>query len=275
MKMEVSSIAEQLLFTTVRIKTRNPRGEAGIGTGFLFDYSQNDEHYPFLVTNKHVVSNAREGLLTFIKSGGQTPLLGDGYTSKIDDFEKIWFEHSKQNVDVAITPFVPILKRASEQGILIFFKSIPSNLIPNDEELKTVDAIEEVLFIGYPEGIWDPKNMMPVVRRGITATPVHIDFQGEKQFLVDAPVFPGSSGSPVFIYSAGTYWDKASKATVAGHRCFFVGILSEVFMGAGGVTLGNIPVGEMRYFVNLGIVFKAQTILETIEGFLKSLKGRR
>lgn len=267
--MEVSSIAEQLLFTTVRIVTENPKGEASIGTGFIFNYSRKDEHYLFLVTNKHVISNAKEGLLTFVKSGGQTPLLGEGYSLKIDDFEKTWFKHSKQNVDVAISPFIPILKRASERGIEIFFKSIPNNLIPNEEELRTVDAIEEVLFIGYPSGIWDSKNLMPVVRRGITATPIHIDFQGEKQFLVDAPVFPGSSGSPVFIYNAGTYWDKASKATVVGHRCFFVGILSEAFLGAGDVTVDNIPVGETRYFVNLGIVFKAQTILETIGEFLE------
>jgi hypothetical protein len=144
--MEVTSIAEQLLFTTVRIEARIPSGEY-VGTGFIFNYI-----------------------------------------------------------------------------------------------LKGLDAVEEVLFIGYPCGIWDARNLLPIVRRGITATPIYIDFSGRKQFLIDASVFPGSSGSPVFIYNAGIYWDKKSGSTVVGHRLFFLGILSEVFqmVDTGGSFLPQI-----------------------------------
>ena len=170
----------------------------------------------------------------------------------------------------------------------IFFKYITKDIIPTNEDLNKIDAIEEILFIGYPTGIWDSKNLIPVARRGITATPVYLDFQGEKQFLIDASVFPGSSGSPVFIYNPGIYWDKHSGATVVGHRLFFLGILSAVFqmpdtgeivISPGVSETGQIiiptrrPAVSIKQLIDLGIVFKAETILETIEEFLKTGKN--
>jgi hypothetical protein len=62
-----------------------------------------------------------------------------------------------------------------------------------------------VTFIGYPNGIWDSKNLLPVVMRGTTASPIEVDFEGTPRFLIDASVFGGSSGSPVFILNQGTY----------------------------------------------------------------------
>jgi len=85
--MEVSSIAEELLFTTIRIETRTST-KVGIGTGFIFNYRIEDKNYLFLVTNKHVISGTDEGLLTFIRSDGRKPILGESYRLKIGEFEK-------------------------------------------------------------------------------------------------------------------------------------------------------------------------------------------
>lgn len=60
-------------------------------------------------------------------------------------------------------------------------------------------------MIGYPNGLWDSQNNLPIIRRGITATSVKKDYNGKKEFLIDAAVFPGSSGSPVFIFNEGSY----------------------------------------------------------------------
>jgi hypothetical protein len=269
--MEVTSIAEELLFTTVRIETRTPSGKI-LGTGFIFEYILEDKRYLFLVTNKHVISGADKGSLTFIRSDGQRPLLGESYKLEINEFEKMWFGHKESDIDVAVTPFVPILKHIHNQGVSVFFKAIPSNLAPNEETLKGLDAVEEVLFIGYPCGIWDERNLLPIVRGGITATPIYIDFNGKRQFLIDASVFPGSSGSPVFIYNAGTYWDKKSGHIIAGHRLFFLGIISEAFqMEDTGEIISTTtrPTVRVRQLLDLGIVFKAQTIIEAIESFLR------
>jgi len=276
--MEFSSIAEQLFFTAIRIQTRNSKGEIGIGTGFIFDYELNSKKYLFLVTNKHVVSGTTEGLLTLIKSDGKNPILGDGYTIKITDFESKWFGHKKEKIDVTIMPFVPFLNHISNQGVKVFFRSISREFIPSNDVMRKVDAIEEVLFIGYPSGIWDTKNLTPIIRQGITATPVDIDFGGEKQFLIDASVFPGSSGSPVFLYNAGHYTVKG-KGVVIGSRLIFLGILASVFyrQDTNEIEIVDIPTTKRpvtltKQMIDLGIVFKTQTIVETIEDFLKTHK---
>jgi hypothetical protein len=76
--MEVTSVAEELLFTTVRIEASIPSGEC-IGTGFI------------LVS--FLTSGAEKGSLTFIRSDGQRPLLGESYSLEINEFEKMWFGH--------------------------------------------------------------------------------------------------------------------------------------------------------------------------------------
>jgi hypothetical protein len=118
--MEVTSIAEELLFTTVRIEARIPSGEC-VGTGFIFNYILKDKEYLFLVTNKHVISGAEKGSLTFIRSDGQRPLLGESYSLEINEFEKMWFGHKENDIDVAVTPFDSILKHIYNQGVSVFF----------------------------------------------------------------------------------------------------------------------------------------------------------
>jgi len=273
--MEVSSIAEQLYFTTVRVETVDTSNAKGIGTSFIFDYELEKKHYLFLVTNKHVISGAKNASLTFTMAHEGEPLLGTGYRLVIENFEDIWHGHTNANIDVAITPLAPLIEHVKKAGVDIFFRSIGSELIPSEEALKKVDAIEEVIFIGYPVGIWDAKNLLPVVRKGITASPIVIDFQGEPQFLIDASIFSGSSGSPVFLYNPGIYKEK-SGGTVVGTRLYLLGIVASVFfqkdvneIRVRSIPTVDMPVAISKQMIDLGIVFKASTIVEAIRIFLR------
>ena len=273
--MEVSSIAEQLYFTSVRVETEDASDNKGIATSFIFGYKSGNKQYPFLVTNKHVISGAEKGRLTFIQARHGKPLLGTGYRLDIENFEKIWHGHPNANIDVAVTPLVSLVDHIKRAGANIYFRSIGSELVPSEDALKHVDAIEEIVFIGYPIGIWDTKNLLPVVRKGITASPIAIDFRGEPQFLVDASIFPGSSGSPVFLYNPGIYADK-SGGTVVGTRLHFLGVIASVFFQEDvneirirSIPTVNLPVAVSRQMIDLGVVFKASTIIEAIKVFLK------
>ncbi len=274
--MEIKSIAEQLLYTVVRIETFYPDGSQGTGTGFIFQYTLQDVGYVFLVTNKHVVANAQRGSLIFTQAQDGKAIMGTGYRLDIAQFSDMWTGHPSPEVDVAIAPFVPLVQHIQEQGITIFFRSIDSTLIPPADVLDSLDALEEIVFVGYPNGIWDNTNLLPIFRKGTTATPVMVDFQGQKQFLIDASVFPGSSGSPVFLYNSGAYTNK-NGGTAIGTRILFLGIVASVFFlqevnQIQMVTLptANIPVAMSRQMIDLGLVFKASTILEVIELFLRN-----
>jgi hypothetical protein len=42
-----------------------------------------------------------------------------------------------------------------------------SDIVADDSYLKNMDAIENIIMIGYPTGIFDEANNLPVIRRGM------------------------------------------------------------------------------------------------------------
>lgn len=271
------SIFENILFTTVRIEASLPDNSTSTGTGFVFNYEKNDKQYLFVVTNKHVIKNSIKGKLAFNLSDGEKPILGKVFTINYSNFESQWIGHPQDDIDVAIMPFAPVLNELYNKGVQIFFKSITSDLIPSDKLLREdIDAVEDIVFVGYPNDIYDRRNLLPVVRRGITATPVSIDFEGKPAFLIDASIFPGSSGSPVFLCNIGSYSPKG-KGLIAGSRIFFLGIVASVFTRKDlnnieliDIPTGKIPVVATTQMLDLGIVYKSIVIKELIEEFLKA-----
>ncbi len=275
--MLVESIAEQLFFTTVRVDTVSNDGLPGAGTAFFFAHKIGEITYPFIVSNKHVVSGMREGFLTFLQRQENQPLLGKGFRLAILDWQNAWFGHPDPEVDIAVCPFAPLESHIKQQNnIDVFYRWVSSDMIPSEEQLRKLDAIESVTFVGYPNGIWDQSNLLPVARRGTTASPISIDFENSPRFLIDASVFGGSSGSPVFILNQGMFTDK-SGATTIGSRLLFLGVIARVFFRTQLNQIISVPIptqvqpmAKQQEMIDLGIVFKARTVVETVESFLKA-----
>jgi len=286
--MEVKSFYEQLFFSTVRIEANLPNNYVQTGTGFVFGHKVNNIEYYFVITNKHVVRGTINGKIFFHKSDTKgDPILEEHVLIELSDFEKQWFGHKNDKIDVTILPLVPLIRKLSQQKDHIAFRAIDSNLIPPEKKLESLDAIEDVIFFGYPNDIYDQKHLLPIARKGITATPIVVNFNGQPIFLIDASVFPGSSGSPVFICNLGTYSPKGQYAGLAfGSRIFFLGILSAAFYKEDSARVEIIDTDIMassmdetlegvvktKQMVDLGMVYKSSTIMETIEDFLKSIK---
>ncbi|MGB8035028.1 MAG: hypothetical protein WCF03_14535, partial [Nitrososphaeraceae archaeon] len=68
---------------------------------------------------------------------------------------------------------------------------------------------------------------IPISRRGITATHPKLNYQGRQEFLIDLPVYPGTSGAPVFVYTYGLEY-LSSGGISHGGRCLLLGILYAV-----------------------------------------------
>jgi hypothetical protein len=273
--MQVESIAEQLFFTTVRVDTISQSSGAGSGTAFFFLYQRGELNYPFVVTNKHVVMGMREGALSFLQRKDQVPHLGQGFRLAISDWQQAWFVHPNAEIDIAICPFAPLEAHVkSQHGIDLFYRYVSADMIPNAEQAAKLDALEQVTFIGYPNGVWDSKNFLPIARRGMTASPISVDFENTPRFLIDASVFGGSSGSPVFLLDQGMYTEKTG-GTVIGSRLLFVGVIAAVFFRTQLNQIVAVPIptqvqpmAQQQEMIDLGIVFKARTVVETIEAFL-------
>jgi hypothetical protein len=270
--MKMNSMINYMLFSTIRLEAQLDN-DVSVGTGFIVLYQRNEKQYPFIITNRHVIRDSKNVKFFFIKSDGKSPILGERFNIIIENTVGNWFYPKDDEIDVAIKPLAPLLEAIKEKNVTVYFEPIPLSLIPNSEQENQLTALEDVIFIGYPCGIYDSKNLLPIIRKGTTATPIFIDYEGKPIFLIDASVFRGSSGSPVFIFNEGSY--STPNGLCVGRRIHLLGILSRVLIlnEKKDVAFEDIPTAQHSFIkteqmLDLGFVIKSTMIVKTIEEFL-------
>jgi hypothetical protein len=266
-----------LFFTTVRIVAEGPEGGVGpdiawVGTGFAYAAQTQQGSVHFLVTNKHVLRHARQVTISMIAATPEgLPALGKPASCSVGDVTSdIWFGHPDPRVDVAVMGLSFMANLLATQGNRPFYRCADASLSLNSASISELDALEEVVFVGYPSGLYDTANLLPIVRRGMTATPIAVDYRGLPAFLIDAAVFPGSSGSPVFILNQGMYRNRHN-ATVIGNRLILLGVLAEYYSRPVDGPVREVPaqlVASVQEALGLGTVFRAETIEPCIDQFL-------
>lgn len=259
----MATIAEQLQKSTVRIMAGD-----STGTGFFFEFATTSDGKGgrncllAVVTNKHVISNATniKMVLTARKGGSSGSFLAP---VSIDNPTIVL--HPNEKIDLACILIGKTVNELKSQGIYCDFISLTKEWIPNESIINKLTPVEDVLVVGYPNGIWDNVNNMPLFRKGITASDIRKDFRGEKKFIIDCSIFPGSSGSPVCIYNEGSY--STPNGLTVGTRFMFVGINSAVFLNTSIGSIVESPI-ETGYTTqvsspnNLGIIIKSSELFE-------------
>lgn len=260
--MNIQDISTQLLFTTVPLYV-DAGAEQRTGTAFILSLpvpGVAESQFPLLVTNYHVVKGAKRGLIELVRREGSEPVRGQRV--RVDIEGEALLQHIDVNNDLAMIPIGGLLNNLESGEQSVFFRSIAPELVPTAEQVSALAALEEVTFIGYPSGLYDEANSSPLIRRGITSTPVWNDFRGQPKFLIDAGVFPGSSGSPVFILNQGAY--TSGQGLVVGNRLLFLGILSE--------SIQRVETPESKVYLGLGVVTKSHVVMAMAEGVRSRLQ---
>lgn len=272
------SVLDNLFFTTVRIFTYNSLGEEnGVGTGFFFHFDItedfiNPDRIPVLVTNKHMISGSQKAKIVFhlgpISDGLPT---GGTYELEINDFETKFILHPETDIDLCVLEIQPFLDEIKKNtGNYVHYQAFTIWQVPQDIDLKTLFPISDVYMIGYPEGMWDEKNNLPISRKGVTASHPFFDFEGKSQGLVDIAAFQGSSGSPIISYQLGKpAYDSAPKIEFKLLGILWGGAFSEV---DGELVVKNIPTVRTKIprtiiRIHLGYYIKAKELL-AFEPFL-------
>jgi V8-like Glu-specific endopeptidase len=274
--MRVETIAEQLFFTTCFIEASGG-ARSWVGTGFVYVVETNAGAAHFLVTNKHVLKLADKVAVRMIQqTASGEPSLGKVTQITLQPFdESAWMGHPDPVVDVGVMPLGDVLQQMQAGGAPAFFSAVTSSIALSSEQEQELDAIEDVTFIGYPSGLYDTANGLPILRTGTTATPISVDYKGAPAFLIDASVFPGSSGSPVFIANRGFYTDRRMRP-YSGDRLIFLGVLAAVHTrqvkGSVDVLPSSRLVAAFNEPIDLGIVYKARCIEKCVQHILQ-LKG--
>jgi len=165
-------------------------------TGFLFSFVDTNGFLPVVVTCWHVVANSGGG--HFLVS-----LTTTNYKGRIDFVFHAgdWIRHPDTNIDLAVLPFAAFVDQVARNQLSPDIMPITDKLVAT--KMEDFGVFQEIKFIGYPIGAWDEKHNLPIVRRGMTATDPGVDYNGMPKFLIDAAVYPGSSGSPIFVAEEG------------------------------------------------------------------------
>lgn len=262
--------SDLIIFSTVRIENYMKNGEISYGTGFFYGFKD----VGFLVTNKHVLKDAKYiEFKVFTQNEKGDVDYNSMATMRLyeDDLQKKSCGHPSEEVDIQAIALDNVLINYGTGNKVPYTPLISAKLIPDQTALENLFAIEHIVFVGYPNAMWDNVNHLPIVRTGTTASLLTKDFDGKPKFLIDASVFPGSSGSPVFIIDESWYGDRTG--TFPGQtRLFFLGVVSGVYSKRNiadieiiPVPTTNKPVALVKQVLDLGVVEKATTVVETVE----------
>ena len=240
-----------IAYITAKIDVIVPQPPNSLGTGFFYGVPLNDGTgggLLLLISNKHVFKDPRGELTVSLnrKKEDGTPEFGNRRTFIQEGFEHIYYAHPNPEVDLACVNVSDLTKTN------IFHKHLDHSLL-NPIDYEKVAPGSSVIFVGYPEGYYDFKNNLPLVRRGSIASIPNVDFNGKGQVVIDAHLFPGSSGSPVFVDWAGKY----SLLGVISRGVRRYSELEEIPI--------NMPPVGVEQMVGLGIVVKQRHVQELID----------
>jgi hypothetical protein len=267
-KMKELNFYEMLSYSTTRIECELADGKKSVGTGFFIYLNdiknKKEEHRVALITNKHVIKDAVEGQLILTEEKDGVIQNTKHFRFPHSSFESAWIPHPDQKIDLCMLNLKPYELLFEGSGKELFYFPLPLGLIPMGSEIDSIDTLEDVIMIGYPNGIWDSYNNKPIFRKGITATDYRLNYDNRPEFLIDMAVFPGSSGSPVLMVRISR--DKEEKF----HReIYLLGILSAGFQNTidGKIKIVEIPQNKQAFVEtqmpnNLGIVIKAEKLFD-------------
>lgn len=259
----MANVYEQLLYTTLRIECKNNEGNVtGVGTGFLLSRPIGGDKYKlYLISNKHVLIGTPNIAISFTYKENGKPKHGQIKVFNIQEIDKIVKGHPNPDVDIAIMECTGLFIAKENE---LYYKCVDYSMLADFHESE-LSVAENVYFIGYPDGRYDSVNNLPLIRTGMISSHPLFDFNGLPQFIIDAQVFPGSSGSPVYIDL--TFENFKNEQIVVGERKLkLLGIVAMTMIRNN--LLQAIPTGTnfaTQEVLGLGIVFKSTAIKELID----------
>ena len=276
--MEIFSAATMITLSTLHLECSSLTG-LSVGTGFLFAFNfpeLGEKLYSIvIITNKHVVEGATniQTMITLIPKSSADKL-DDSYLVpgaehillNISNLPSRIVHHPLPNVDLCAIILTDIWEEI-RQDRAARHVVVDETWLPDAELQSIIRPIEPIVMVGYPNDLWDKANNLPIVRNGLTASHPLVNWNQEKQFLIDAACFPGSSGSPVFLFEDGMI-RLGSGSYSPGSRVALLGILwgGPLFEYEGKIKQQPIPTAVVdtpviSTMMNIGYVVKAEEII--------------
>lgn len=252
-------------------------------SGFFFGVARSDESREDLltvksiwyVTNRHVLAPHYISHLQSIKIKLRKP---------INDNTLVWMDLDLSPTELVArakfpdSPEVDVAAIDLTDRVMGILKSADGSLAFNLISFQDAAGYagleygvgDDVLVIGYPKGFYDSVNLFPAVKSGVICSIFGMNYEGNPCFLIDATLFPGSSGSIVISkpsqlgYLAGTLRHRST-----GKGFQFLGVYSGEAEFKDVIGTSTIKSG-----FGLGRVWYPHNIDEVIENGIDAIQYR-
>lgn len=267
-----NSPLEALSYCAIRVRAGDSTGAVHTGTAFFYIFSAPDgEHYPSMVSNKHVLCNKEWIELDFAAAEPASGLRIFGKSTKlrIGRSELAVVEHPDPCIDLAAIPAIPLFDILRQRDVNPHMMSLSDRNLPNQRVKDALLPAMPILMVGFPNGLMDEANNLPVVRRGSLATPYRADYQGNSDFVIDIAAFGGSSGSPVFCLFENMIPGEHRPIRITKFpHAYFIGVLHSGPQATARGEIVTLPVpttttfAQTKIMLHLGYCVKASRMEE-------------
>jgi len=251
------------------------------GTGFFYqqlspadpnkDGQWREIDSAWLITNRHV-------LLPQSPAGKSTPISLTFHLRKVIGESIVWEPitldqssiisraklHTNPEIDVCAIHVLDLITEKLKSGEkYLNWYGVSSDNLPGRNKINPHVASDAVV-IGYPRGFYDQVNVFPIVKSGIIASRWGANFQGKPYFLIDAKLFPGSSGSIVISKPTDVVVESGQIFHSKEKQFAFLGIYSgEPYQEYSPIALDDLTIIRKSGF-NVGIVWYGHLVDEIL-----------
>lgn len=236
---------EEFLYSTVRISSHQNNGHISNGTGFFYRLESNPDK-PVLVCNKHLMDNTESSSISFHLADNNGKVTTEEYILTVGNINSICAFHNDEANDICIINIFNIFSHFQEKNLNLYYNCITDKMIPNKETIQDIALGSDVYLLGYPDDLYDQYNKLPILRKGVIATPYSMPYNGTNTFLVDVAIYNGSSGSPILCNS--------------NNNILFLGVQKAMHLHEIGVNSKFITT-YIKIPNNLGLVTKSNILL--------------
>jgi hypothetical protein len=270
-----------LPYTVIRIRAGDPinLNASHSGTGFFYTFHDDKGDIPFVISNKHVLCDKTwiEFDFATVDNNGWR-VFGPFSKIRINHGDLPIIEHPNKFIDLAGIPLLPLIVYLKKRGINPYVSTLTKANTAPAKVQAVLHAATSVLMVGFPNGIMDEANNLPVVRRGTLATHYKADYLGETNFVVDIAAFGGSSGSPIFsLFESIVPDENGNISLMAEPQIHLIGVLHSgpVITAQGHIVPKPVPtnslVSQTNIMMHLGYCVKAFRIEELLPVILNKL----
>jgi len=256
------------------------------GTGFFYqelapkDPTKKEEWRAvknvWLVTNKHVILPTQQNeeiipnavIFHIRRIDNNRPVWEPIELQKDALIERARF-HPDQSVDICMIDIYSLLKDKLNDGrqYMAWFAVSKENL-PGENKIHP-EVTSDAIVVGYPRGFYDQHSVFPIVKAGIIASKWGAYFNQKPYFLIDAKLFPGSSGSIVITKPTNLLVENGNLFHNSEKQFAFLGIYSgEPYQQYHPLELDDITIIRKSGF-NVGIVWYGHLVEDIMKQGIK------